>query len=73
LVGEKTFGKGTVQQPEDFPDGSGLHITVAKWLLPNGANIHGVGIKPDVEVKLSDDPNSKEDLQLNKAIEELLK
>jgi carboxyl-terminal processing protease len=73
LVGENTFGKGTVQQPEDFSDGSGLHITIAKWLLPNGANIHGVGIAPDVEVKASDDPNSKEDLQLNKAIEVLLK
>jgi carboxyl-terminal processing protease len=73
LVGEKTFGKGTVQQPENFPDGSGLHITIAKWLLPNGENIHKVGIDPDVEVKPSDDPKSKDDLQLNKAIEELLK
>ncbi|MDD4937750.1 MAG: S41 family peptidase [Candidatus Shapirobacteria bacterium] len=71
LVGEKTFGKGTVQQPEDFSDGSGLHITVAKWLLPNGANIHNVGIMPDIEVKNSDDINSNEDLQLNKAIEVL--
>ncbi|MBP9818179.1 S41 family peptidase, partial [Candidatus Shapirobacteria bacterium] len=51
LVGEKTFGKGTVQQPEDFPDGSGLHITIAKWLLPNGKNIHKIGVDPDVEVK----------------------
>lgn len=51
LVGEKTFGKGTVQQPEDFPDGSGIHITVAKWLLPNGKNIHKEGVTPDVEVK----------------------
>ena len=73
LVGEKSFGKGTVQQPEDFSDGSGLHITVAKWLLPSGKNIHGEGIMPDVEIKPSDDVNSKEDLQLNKAIEELLK
>ena len=72
LVGEKTFGKGTVQQPENFPDGSGLHITIAKWLLPNGANIHKVGINPDVEVKPTTDPNSKDDLQLNKAIEVLL-
>jgi carboxyl-terminal processing protease len=67
LVGEKSFGKGTVQQPEDFPDGSGLHVTIAKWLLPSGANIHGVGIMPDVEVKSGDDP--KVDLQLNKALE----
>ena len=73
LVGEKSFGKGTVQQPEDFSDGSGLHITIAKWLLPSGKNIHGEGITPDVEVKPSDDSNSKEDLQLNKAIETLLK
>jgi len=71
LMGEKTFGKGTVQQPEDFTDGSGLHITVAKWLLPNGANIHKVGITPDIEVKSGDD--IQKDLQLDKAIEELLK
>jgi carboxyl-terminal processing protease len=51
LVGEKTFGKGTVQQPENFADGSGLHVTVAKWLLPSGRNIHGTGVEPDMEVK----------------------
>ena len=73
LIGEKSFGKGTVQQPENFKDGSGLHITIAKWLLPSGKNIHGEGIVPDVEVKPSDDVNSKEDLQLDKAIEELLR
>ncbi len=70
LVGEKSFGKGTVQQPEDFKDGSGLHITIAKWLLPNGDNIHKVGITPDVEVKSGDD--AKVDLQLNKAVQEVL-
>jgi carboxyl-terminal processing protease len=71
LIGEKSFGKGTVQTPEDFPDGSGLHITIAKWLLPGGKNIHGEGVTPDIEVKL--DPNAKEgeDAQLKKAIEEL--
>lgn len=71
LIGEKSFGKGTVQQPEDFPDGSGLHITIAKWLLPSGANIHKVGIMPDIEVKAGEDP--KIDLQLNKALETVLK
>lgn len=71
LVGEKSFGKGTVQKPEDFPDGSGLHITIAKWLLPNGENIHKVGITPDVEVQIGDNP--KVDLQLNKALEIVLK
>ncbi|MFA5828272.1 MAG: S41 family peptidase [Candidatus Shapirobacteria bacterium] len=71
LVGEKTFGKGTVQQPEDFSDGSGLHVTVAKWLLPSGKNIHKDGIMPDVEVKYSS--VDEEDMQLKKAIEVLTK
>lgn len=71
LVGEKSFGKGTVQQPEDFKDGSGLHITIAKWLLPSGKNIHKEGVTPDIEVKAGDD--SKIDLQLNKALETVLK
>jgi len=70
LVGEKSFGKGTVQSPEDFADGSGLHITVAKWLLPSGKNIHGEGVSPDVEVKPGDDP--KVDVQFLRAVEVLL-
>lgn len=70
LVGEKSFGKGTVQETKDFNDGSGLHITIAKWLLPSGKNIHKEGITPDVEVKSGDDP--KVDVQLDKAIEVLL-
>lgn len=74
LVGEKTFGKGTVQQPQDFPDGSGLHVTVAKWLLPNGKNIHKEGVTPDVEVKfVRDEKDLKKDNQLDRAVEELLK
>ncbi len=77
LVGEKSFGKGTVQSPQDFPDGSGLHITIAKWLLPSGKNIHGEGVMPDVEVKFVDnaavgEPKDKKlDNQLDKAIEVL--
>lgn len=69
IVGQKTFGKGTVQQTEEFKDGSGLHITVARWLLPNGKNIHGDGLEPDVEVLLGED--IQEDVQLDKAIEVL--
>jgi carboxyl-terminal processing protease len=71
LIGEKSFGKGTVQTTQEFKDGSGLHITIAKWLLPSGKNIHKEGIMPDIEVKSGDDP--KVDVQLDKAIEELLK
>ncbi|WP_066061446.1 S41 family peptidase [Neobacillus soli] len=52
LVGEKSFGKGTVQTAEDFKDGSNLKYTIAKWLTPNGNWIHKKGIKPDVEVAL---------------------
>lgn len=70
LVGVKSFGKGTVQQPEDFSDGSGLHVTIAKWLLPNGVNIHGAGITPDVEIKTSD--ADKTDVQLDKALQVVL-
>jgi len=70
LVGEKSFGKGTVQSPQDFPDGSGIHITIAKWLLPSGKNIHGEGVMPDVEVKYVDN-DKKQDSQLDKAIEVL--
>jgi len=84
LVGEKSFGKGTVQQPEDFSDGSGLHVTIARWLLPSGGNIHKIGISPDVESiyeepKISSNSASKTtttlelpDNQLDKAIEVLL-
>lgn len=74
LVGVTTFGKGTVQQPEDFPDGSGLHVTIAKWLLPDGKNIHGVGVNPDVEIKYQapTGTDTKDDNQLDKAIEVLM-
>lgn len=54
LIGEKSFGKGTVQTASDFSDGSNLKYTIAKWLTPNGNWIHKKGIKPDVEVALPD-------------------
>ncbi len=75
LVGEKSFGKGTVQQPEDFSDGSGIHITIAKWLLPSGKNIHKEGVVPDVEIKWEEpkETDSKADNQIEGAIKELLK
>lgn len=71
LVGEKTFGKGTVQEAEDLPGGAGLHITVARWLLSSGKSIDKEGVKPDIEVK-NDENNNNKDLQLEKAIEILL-
>ncbi len=69
-VGVKSFGKGSVQQPDDFADGSGIHVTIAKWLRPNGDWIDKKGILPDVEVKLGENAtNSATDAQLQKAIE----
>lgn len=72
LVGEKSFGKGTVQEKEDLPDGSGLHVTVAEWLLPSGRNIHGNGLDPDVAVAYKyDEKNPTADNQMDKALEVL--
>lgn len=72
LVGEKTFGKGTVQDVEDLPGGAGIHITIAKWNLPSGKNIHKEGIEPDVKVEyVANDKDPKADNQLEKAIETL--
>ncbi len=69
LVGERTFGKGTVQEAQDLKNGAGLHVTIAEWLLPSGDNIHGDGLEADVDVK--DDPVTEVDEQLLKAIEVL--
>ena len=78
LVGTKTFGKGVVQSALEFPDGSGVKITTARYYTPSGECIHGVGIEPDVEVELDEDAVTlyglnnlphEEDAQLQKAIE----
>ena len=69
-----TADKGSVQQPEDFSDGSGIHITVAKWLRPSGDWIDKIGIMPDVEVKVDEtatDSGQLQDVQLDKAMEML--
>ncbi|SFC96871.1 carboxyl-terminal processing protease [Bacillus sp. 491mf] len=54
LIGEKTFGKGTVQQAVPFTDGSNIKLTMFKWLTPEGNWIHKKGIEPTVEVKQPD-------------------
>ena len=72
LVGETSFGKGTVQEAQDLGDGAGLHITIAKWLTPNGIWVNGKGLTPDVSAQL-DPKNPSEDTQLDKAVFELLK
>jgi len=67
LVGETTFGKGTVQDRRQLPAGGGLHVTVAKWLLPSGTPISKEGINVDVEA--TDDPETEPDEVVQKAIE----
>lgn len=70
LVGEKTFGKGSVQQLEEFKDSSALKVTVAKWFTPSGKNIDKEGISPDKEVVLTlEDVKNKQDPQKNAALE----
>lgn len=71
IVGETSFGKGTIQTAEDLGGGAGLHVTVAKWLTPNGTWVHKEGLKPDVEVAI-DSKDQSHDIQLEKAIQELL-
>lgn len=73
LVGEKTFGKGSVQSLEEFSDGSSLKLTVAKWLTPNGHCINKEGIEPDIAVELSEDDYNKDmDPQMDKAVSIIL-
>lgn len=69
VVGEKSFGKGTVQDVVPFAGGSSLHVTIAKWLTPKGNSIHGEGITPDIIVEVKSDDDKELDLQLEKALE----
>jgi carboxyl-terminal processing protease len=73
LIGEHTFGKGTVQSPIDLSDGSHLRLTIAHWFTPDDQHIEEDGIAPDIEVILSDEDLAKGlDPQLEMAISYLL-
>ena len=70
LVGEQSFGKGTVQEVFDLKDGSSIKITIAHWVMPSGQILDSEGIKPDYDVPISDsDIQSNKDPQLEKAME----
>jgi carboxyl-terminal processing protease len=70
LIGEKSFGKGSVQELEKLRDGSSLKITVAKWLTPKGELITDKGLEPDIKVEMTEEDFEKgRDPQLDKAIE----
>lgn len=77
LIGTTSFGKGVVQRIRPLQDGSALKLTISEYFTPNGTNIHGIGIEPDIKVELPEDieeigiNNIKEDTQLQKALEVL--
>lgn len=60
LMGTKTFGKGIVQQTINLGDGTAIKLTFAKYYTPNGENIHGKGIEPDIEVEYEELPEGQE-------------
>jgi carboxyl-terminal processing protease len=68
LIGEKTFGKGSVQEVHELSDGSSLHVTVARWLTPSRTQIDGEGLEPDVVIGLTaEDRQNGRDPQLARA------
>lgn len=72
LVGEKTFGKATIQKIVPYPDGSAIKLTVASYFTPDGKNINKIGIEPDILVKMEPSlEGSTEDTQFKKALEVL--
>jgi carboxyl-terminal processing protease len=74
LIGETTFGKGSVQQLENLRNGGQLKVTVAEWLTPKDRLINGTGIDPDiVVVNREEDEQAGKDSQLDRALEELKK
>ena len=73
LIGETTFGKGSVQWPQELSNGAELRVTVARWFTPNDRAIHGEGLEPDIEVELTlEDFEAELDPQLDRAVEYLL-
>lgn len=77
VVGEKSYGKGTVQELQTLPNGEQYKLTTKSWLTSKGKVIDGVGITPNYEVKLDDkyleEPNDENDNQLQKALSVILK
>lgn len=70
VVGQQTFGKGTVQDLQDYPGGSEVKLTIAKWFTPKGRSINKNGITPDIVVKrTAEDVDAGRDPQLDRALE----
>jgi len=70
LIGEETFGKGSVNRFHELTDGSALYITFARWTTPNGRLIEGKGLLPDIEVPLTEEDRlAGRDPQMDRALE----
>ncbi|MFQ6058901.1 MAG: S41 family peptidase [Anaerolineae bacterium] len=70
LIGEGTFGKGSVQVTHELSDNSSLRVTTARWFTPSGHQIHGQGLRPDIEVVLTEEDRANDrDPQLERAVE----
>ncbi len=73
IMGTTTYGKGSVQEVENYSDGSSMKITIAKWYIPDGVNVTKIGLKPDIEAEISqEDIEKKFDSQKQKAIDYLV-
>lgn len=74
LIGETSFGKGTIQQALDVDAGASVHLTIAKWLTPDGTWVHEKGLEPDIKVEFNQEQSEGKtyDNQLQRAIQELL-
>ncbi len=73
LMGEQSFGKGSVQELNDLSDGSSLRLTIAKWFTPNDRSIDDTGITPDINVPMeAAEVDGDNDVQLDAALEYLL-
>jgi carboxyl-terminal processing protease len=70
IIGETTFGKGTIQEPKQLTKTTGLHLTIARWLTPDGTWVNDKGLEPDIKVE--DNPETEIDEQLQEAIKSLI-
>ncbi len=70
VVGERSFGKGSIQQVQNLPNGGELKVTIARWFTPSGKNIDKQGINPDIEVQITEnDQKAGRDPQKDKAVQ----
>lgn len=74
LLGEKSFGKGSVQELDDLPGGSAIKVTIAKWITPDGVNLNHNGLNPDIPVTMTqDDVTAGKDPQMDAALQQFSK